>query len=74
VNHYFDQQEYMAIKHEISTRLSPFYLEHTTLEFEFVDEICRDAWLDSPSVGNEIITYCEETPLSSENEYPPVSG
>ena len=42
VNHYFDQQEYMAIKHEISTRLSPFYLEHTTLEFEFVDEICRD--------------------------------
>ncbi|GGQ34976.1 cobalt transporter [Shewanella litoralis] len=69
VNHYFDQQEYMAIKHEISTRLSPFYLEHTTLEFEFVDEICRDAWLDSPSVGNEIITYCEETPLSSENEY-----
>jgi cobalt-zinc-cadmium efflux system protein len=46
VNHYFDQQEYMAIKHEISTRLSPFYLEHTTLEFEFVDEICRDSKSD----------------------------
>jgi HTH-type transcriptional regulator/antitoxin HigA len=27
------------------------------------------AWLDSPSVGNEIITYCEEAPLSSEDEY-----
>jgi cobalt-zinc-cadmium efflux system protein len=43
VNHYFEQQEYIAIKHEISTRLSPFLHEHTTLEFEFVDEICRDS-------------------------------
>ena len=43
LNHYCDQQEYIAIKHEISTRLSPFHLEHTTLEFEFVDEICRDS-------------------------------
>ena len=43
LNHYCEQQEYMAIKHEISTRLSPFHLEHTTLEFEFVDEICRDS-------------------------------
>ena len=27
------------------------------------------AWLDSPSGGNEIITYCEEMPLSSDDEY-----
>jgi HTH-type transcriptional regulator/antitoxin HigA len=27
------------------------------------------AWLDSPSVGNEVIAYCEETSLSSEDEY-----
>jgi HTH-type transcriptional regulator/antitoxin HigA len=27
------------------------------------------AWLDSPSVGNEIITDCEDTPLSSDDEY-----
>lgn len=26
-------------------------------------------WLDSPSVGNEIITDCEDTPLSSDDEY-----
>ena len=27
------------------------------------------ARVDSPSVGNEIITYCEEIPLSSDDEY-----
>ena len=27
------------------------------------------AWLDSPSVGNEIITYCKETSISSDDEY-----
>jgi HTH-type transcriptional regulator/antitoxin HigA len=26
-------------------------------------------WLDSPSVGNEIITDCDDTPLSSDDEY-----
>ncbi|PCJ49903.1 MAG: cation transporter [Gammaproteobacteria bacterium] len=43
LSHYFDQQEYIAMKNEISSRLRPFNLEHTTLEFEFVDEICRDS-------------------------------
>jgi HTH-type transcriptional regulator/antitoxin HigA len=27
------------------------------------------AWLDSPSVGNEIITYCKETSICSDDEY-----
>ncbi|MGI2180570.1 transcriptional regulator [Shewanella frigidimarina] len=27
------------------------------------------AWLDSPPVGNEIITDCEETSLNSDDEY-----
>jgi HTH-type transcriptional regulator/antitoxin HigA len=27
-------------------------------------------WLDSPSVGNEVITYYEKTPLISDDEYP----
>tara|TARA_R110002033_G_scaffold26095_1_gene59825 strand:- start:1431 stop:1679 length:249 start_codon:yes stop_codon:yes gene_type:complete len=27
------------------------------------------AWLDSPFVGNEIITDCEETSLNSDDEY-----
>tara|TARA_R110001583_G_scaffold139654_6_gene291861 strand:+ start:1135 stop:1437 length:303 start_codon:yes stop_codon:yes gene_type:complete len=27
------------------------------------------AWFDSPPVGNEIITYFEETPLNSDDEY-----
>jgi len=44
---YFDQQEINALKSEISTRLHPYHLEHTTLEFEFCDEICRD------SIGNK---------------------
>tara|TARA_R110002167_G_scaffold19055_8_gene70804 strand:+ start:1442 stop:2380 length:939 start_codon:yes stop_codon:yes gene_type:complete len=37
-----DQQELSAMKSEISTRLYPYHLEHTTLEFEFDGEICRD--------------------------------
>ena len=38
----FVQQELSAMKSEISTRLYPYHLEHTTLEFEFDGEICRD--------------------------------
>lgn len=39
---YLNHQELIAIKNEISTRLSHFHLEHTTLEFEFSGEVCRD--------------------------------
>lgn len=39
---YLNQQELIAIKNEISTRLTHYHLEHTTLEFEFAGEICRD--------------------------------
>ena len=33
----------VAIKAELSTRLKAYQLAHTTIEFEFKDEICRDA-------------------------------
>jgi cobalt-zinc-cadmium efflux system protein len=33
----------VEIKRELSTRLKPYQLAHTTIEFEFSDEICRDA-------------------------------
>lgn len=39
---YLNQQELIAIKSEISTRLAHYQLEHTTLEFEFAGEVCRD--------------------------------
>lgn len=32
----------IEIKAEISTRLKPYNLAHTTIEFEFSDEVCRD--------------------------------
>jgi len=34
--------ELVEIKAEISTRLKPYNLSHTTIEFEFYDEVCRD--------------------------------
>lgn len=39
----FNQQELINIKNEIVIKLSPYNLEHTTMEFEFIDEICRDS-------------------------------
>jgi len=32
----------ITIKTEISERLNPYSLAHTTIEFEFIDEVCRD--------------------------------
>jgi len=37
-----DQSEQAKIKNEISTLLIPYELSHTTIEFEFPDEHCRD--------------------------------
>jgi len=35
-------QKLIEIKSKISTRLKPYNLAHTTIEFEFNDEVCRD--------------------------------
>jgi cobalt-zinc-cadmium efflux system protein len=39
---YLNQGELIIMKNKILTRLKPFNLEHTTLEFEFAGEVCRD--------------------------------
>lgn len=37
-----DYQKMLAIKADIAERLKPFQLAHTTLEFEYIEEECRD--------------------------------
>jgi cobalt-zinc-cadmium efflux system protein len=35
-------EQLIALKKEIATKLKPFKLAHTTIEFELADEVCRD--------------------------------
>jgi len=35
-------QHQVDLKHKIASALAPFEFEHTTIEFEFSDEVCRD--------------------------------
>jgi cobalt-zinc-cadmium efflux system protein len=37
-----DNKTLIALKEKLALKLSPYHLSHTTLEFEFVDEVCRD--------------------------------
>ena len=38
----FDPAQQMQLKTDIAARLSGFELTHTTIEFEFAEEVCRD--------------------------------
>ena len=42
LNEALDHQALKKLKDTLSQQLAPYQLAHTTLEFEFIDEVCRD--------------------------------